>query len=737
MRFLRGTLLLCAVLAASLLSGSGQSHAAATSRCAARSAESLAAIGCAGIRPVSSLQPAATYRQWRRLRSRKTKVFAAPPDCRPLRAVFYAASDWLRLATKLAANASPCAQYYISIPPLAANKTAFRADQAWRIRALGPNLHALAEIHVGGWRSWVSANNSTWYQAGVEARRRMAAAGFDVTLGDSWIVNEFPSTVISGLGPARANMRELVRGLYDGDEGPPTKGGVFDIGIGQGTLDLSTYKSQLEAWLQDGPFWSDISRHVSDWSQELYGDPRNDEIAGAPLATRRDYLTDYLRHQLVHVRLGGDATAAARAFLESADSPLANAAWQWDYGFGWTMVSADQMEGYVSAQVYALRHFSAEDGEPEDHWGFAWAPHNGTNLSAADFAAQTGDILDRLTAAIHDSGQPVDPADPGSGACGPLGQDLWCEDDLPGAWFNDAWKTFTYWGRLDLVFATPPQTLNAGTSSYAMTVQTALAGAVHATPTALDVTLGSTSSGGRFSTSPGGPWAGTLTVTIPAGGDTSPAFYYEDAQAGNPVLTASATGTDSGSQTATVVAGPVATLTVSPGSASLGAGASQQFVASGADAYGNPVPVDSATWSVAPAALGTISPDTGSSTTFTASQAGGQGSATASLGGVNGSASVTVAVPVVVPPPPPSPPQPVAPLTPPVGCVVPVLRGKTLRAARGALAHRHCALGSKRWARSGKVRRGRVLSQTPRPGAHRPRGARVNVILSLGPRRRR
>jgi len=561
MRLLRGTLLLCAVLTASFLATSSQSQAAAKSRCAARSAGSLAAIKCARIRPVASLQPAATQRQWRRLvSSRKTKLFATAPDCRSLRAVFYAPSDWLRLATKLAANASSCARYYISIPPLAADKTAFRTDQAWRIRALGPNFHPLAEINTGGWRSWVSANNSTWYEAGVEARRRMAAAGFDVTLGDSWIVNEFPSTATSGVGPARANMRQLAHGLYDGYGGSPTKGGVFDIGLGQGTRDLSTYKSQLEAWLQDAPFWSDMSRYVSDWSQELYGDPRDVDVAGVPLATQRDYLTDYLRHQLVHVRLGGDATAAARVFLESADSPLANAAWQWDFGFGWTMVSADQMKGYVSAQVYALRHFSAEDGEPGDHWGFAWAPHSGTNMSAADFASQTGEILDRLAAAINDSG-PFDAADPGILACGAPG-DLWCADELPGAWLNDAWKTFTYWGRLGLAFGPPPLTLNAGNRSGALAVQTTLAGAAHTTPAALAVGLSSSSSAGRFATSPGGPWAGTVTVTIPAGADTSPAFYYEDTQAGNPVLTASATGTDSGSQTEAVVAGPVMTLTV-------------------------------------------------------------------------------------------------------------------------------------------------------------------------------
>jgi len=261
-------------------------------------------------------------------------MFATSPDCRPLRAVFYSATDWLRLATKLAANASPCAQYYISIPPLAAAKTQFRTDQAWRIRALGPNFHALAEIHVPGWRAWITANNSTWNQAGVEARRRMAAAGFDVTLGDSWIVNEFSSVVVRGLGTERANMRELVHGLYDGDGGPPTKGGVFDIGMGQGTLDLSVYKSQLENWLQDGPFWTDMSRYVSDWSQELYGDPRNYDVAGASLATRRDHLNDYLRHQLAHAGLRANPTAAARSFLDGDASPLANAAWQSDEGIG-------------------------------------------------------------------------------------------------------------------------------------------------------------------------------------------------------------------------------------------------------------------------------------------------------------------------------------------------------------------------------------------------------------------
>lgn len=170
--------------------------------------------------PVPSLAPRATQREWLRLVQRK-HALQVVAGCRPLRAVFYAPTDWLRLATKLAANASPCAQYYVSIPPLAAAKTTFRSDQAWRIRALGPSFHALAEVHMPGWRAWVTQTGSSWYQAGVEARRRMAAAGFDVSAGDGWIVNELSSGVRRDLPNARGEVRDFVHGLYDGPGGAP------------------------------------------------------------------------------------------------------------------------------------------------------------------------------------------------------------------------------------------------------------------------------------------------------------------------------------------------------------------------------------------------------------------------------------------------------------------------------------------------------------------------------------
>ena len=357
--------------------------------------------------------------------------------------MFYAASDWLRLATKLAASRSPCAEYSISVPPLVADKTQFRRDQASRIRALGPNFHALAEIHFTTWSRWVTGTGSSWHTAGVTARQHMAEAGYDVSRGDSWALNELTSAVRRGDGNARANIREFVRGLYEGDGTRPTRGAVLVIGFGQRTGDVSVYQNTLQSWLADSAFWTDMTTYVSDWSQEVYGDIRAHAVPGVPTSARREYLNDYLQHKLVLAGAGPAEIEPARAFLREAYSPLANGAWPRETAWGWTMVPFEQMAAYMSAQVNALRYFSATTAQPQDHWGFAWAPRNTTGASQGDFANQTGAILDRLAAAIRDSGDVVEPENPGSGACGP-GETL-CALDLTEARHNEAWRSFRAW----------------------------------------------------------------------------------------------------------------------------------------------------------------------------------------------------------------------------------------------------------------------------------------------------
>ena len=38
----------------------------------------------------------------------------------------------------------------------------------------------------------------------------------------------------------------------------------------------------------------------------------------------------------------------------------------------------------MSAQTYALRSFSAAQAQPQDRWGFAWAPNNSLGLSSTE-----------------------------------------------------------------------------------------------------------------------------------------------------------------------------------------------------------------------------------------------------------------------------------------------------------------------------------------------------------------
>ena len=546
--------------------------------------------------------------------------------------MFYAASDWLRLATKLRANASPCAEYYVSVPPIVADKTTFRRDQAWRIRALGPSFHALAEIHFATWNRWVASTGSSWHTAGVTARERMAAAGYDVALGDSWMLNELNSAVRRGDGNARANVRQFLRGLYEGDGRRPTKGAVLVIGFGQRTSNVSLYQSTLQSWLTDSAFWTDMATYVGDWSQEVYGDLRAHAVPGQPVPVRRDYLNDYLQHKLLLAGAGPPEIEPARAYLREAYSALANGAWPRESAWGWTMVPVEQMAAYLSAQVDALRSFSATSGQTRDHWGFAWAPSNTTGMPSGDFAAQTGALLDRLAAAIRDSSVD-DPESPGSGACG--ADESLCAVDLADARHNEAWRSFRTWAQSILSIG-PASAIGlvAGVASGPLELSIASAAA-----RPVSVTLRSSSAGGGFSTSPAGPWTSALTVSVVPG--TPAAFYYRDTRAGSATLTASAPGTSQATRPVVVAAGVAARVTVTPGAREVRARGEVAFTGAATDAFGNPA-ASPLSWTAAPATLGTFVRGRGATVRFRAGRVLGSGTVTARAGSLAGSATVVI-----------------------------------------------------------------------------------------------
>jgi hypothetical protein len=185
-----------------------------------------------------------------------------------------------------------------------------------------------------------------------------------------------------------------------------------------------------------------------------------------------------------------------------------------------------------------------------------------------------------------------------------------------------------------LSFSTAPQTLTAGSPSGAITVSLS-----QMSSSASTITLASSSSAGSFATSPSGPWSTSLTMSVPAGSTSSPSFYYSDTRAGQPTLTASASGFSSAAQSETVSAAGLATLAVTPSSAQVRVGGHVSFSASGKDRYGNAVSV-SPTWSVSPA-LGSFSPNPGNPVTFTGISSG-SGTVTAAIGSVSGGASISV-----------------------------------------------------------------------------------------------
>jgi beta-lactam-binding protein with PASTA domain len=67
--------------------------------------------------------------------------------------------------------------------------------------------------------------------------------------------------------------------------------------------------------------------------------------------------------------------------------------------------------------------------------------------------------------------------------------------------------------------------------------------------------------------------------------------------------------------------------------------------------------------------------------------------------------------------------------------VVPNVRGKTVPQARRMLTSRRCRLGRVSRAFSARVRQGKIVRQSRRPGARLARGTRVNVVVSRGQRR--
>ena len=96
---------------------------------------------------------------------------------------------------------------------------------------------------------------------------------------------------------------------------------------------------------------------------------------------------------------------------------------------------------------------------------------------------------------------------------------------------------------------------------------------------------------------------------------------------------------------------------------------------------------------------------------------------TAAISATSGTSATSATAPQPPPPPPPSPP------TPPTRCRVPRVLGLRLGAAKTKIRRAHCAVGNVRRVRSGRSLRGRVVSQSPRPGTIKRRNFPVKLAV--------
>ena len=341
-------------------------------------------------------------------------VKASPTASFRAKAFFWTGTaDRMQLAEALAKSKSPCAEYWISIPPLAANKKGLRVLEDDKIRALG--LHPVAEFTTGestGWANWVNepGQNRTWFDAGVEFRRAMEQAGYDVTAGETWLINEFDRTTARDAPrrppdhdwpPARRkDMRELMRGLYTGAPGMAPVPGIAEIGIHfrhQNLPNVNRYRLDMKRWLADAGFWADADRYLRWIAVESYPDARLWAPVGSSLIARDRHLEAYIFHLLELARSGPSTIGTARRFFERKFLPLANSGWRarggehfgFVTGHGNTIVSDVQMRQFVSEQVYAMRRYAGAHGRraPAGRIGFSWQPCNRLTAAEADCRA--------------------------------------------------------------------------------------------------------------------------------------------------------------------------------------------------------------------------------------------------------------------------------------------------------------------------------------------------------------
>jgi hypothetical protein len=341
-----------------------------------------------------------------------------------------------RLSSALAADLSPCSDYYIHLPALAADKTMPRGPDAVNgIHALGQQFHAIAEFNWGGWAN--DTTSSSWTDKATAFRALMGSMGYDLTR-DAWAINEVPSTWKTDAA-VKQNLLDVIAVLSAPAAGSTDNvlGAVFIIGIGSDTVNYSEYKPPLETWLADGAFWSTVRLHVRWWAQEVYPSPMQMCVGSANVGARSMHINAYAMHPAILAAAGPASVANARLFFDDAYTPALSAFWD-GTTYDTKTLTLLQMQNFVSTEIYAARAWATSNSYPDGRIALAWNDQLGDETEA-DVDALAARIASSLHYA-YDEGTPS-----AAKACSPSGAYTYCDCDVAGAAFNESWSAFGTW----------------------------------------------------------------------------------------------------------------------------------------------------------------------------------------------------------------------------------------------------------------------------------------------------
>ena len=240
-------------------------------------------------------------------------------------------------------------------------------------------------------------------------------------------------------------------------KGPPTRGVVFVVGVGQRVAEVATYKARMQEWLQDSAFWVDMNAYVSDWSQEVYA--RRPQLCGAGSADRRSPR----RARRVPApprpaRRGGRRLSRGRR-TPSSRTPPARSATRPGSGSpasaGRSSTRRPDAALRVGPGVRAAKPRAARAGGRATTAASRGRRVTRRAFPASDFSGADGRVLDRLAAAIRDSALDTPPT-PASAPAARTARTSGALVTSTGPRSPTGWRSFRAWSPTTLALVSAP-----------------------------------------------------------------------------------------------------------------------------------------------------------------------------------------------------------------------------------------------------------------------------------------